>query len=77
MSTCAIPTVSESPTLPVWTTDPAEPCGGRLLGLKSKGAAYRAVKSGHLPTVHVSERRVMVPTAALLTMLGLPVDGAQ
>ena len=65
----AIPVVSEHPTVPVW------PDAGRLLGYKSKSAAYRAAAGGFIPTVQLSERRVAVPTAALRTMLGLPIEG--
>lgn len=42
---------------------------GRLFGL-DRSAAYRAAKQGFLPTVQVSERRWVVPTAALLRLLG-------
>lgn len=51
----------ETPTLPI-------PDAGLYLGL-DRNAAYRAAKSGHLPTVQISERRWVVPTAALLRML--------
>lgn len=50
------------------------PEAGRLLGL-DRSAAYRAAKNGYLPTVQVSERRWVVPTAALRALLALPVDG--
>lgn len=65
-----IPKVSEHPTLRVW------PDAGLLLGYRSKTAAYRAVRSGHIPVVQLSERRWVVPTAALRTMLGLPLEEA-
>lgn len=55
----------DTPTLPI-------PEGGLYLGL-GREASYRAAKSGHLPTVQVSERRWVVPTAALLRLL----DGVQ
>ena len=50
------------------------PEAGAYLGL-NRIASYRAAKAGHLPTVQISERRFKVPTAALRTMLGLPIDG--
>lgn len=46
------------------------PEAGAYLGL-SRLQAYRAAKSGLLPTVQISERRWKVPTAALRKMLGL------
>jgi hypothetical protein len=46
------------------------PVAGALLGL-DRAAAYRAAKRGFLPTVQVSERRWVVPTARLLELLGL------
>lgn len=53
----------EKPTLPI-----AE--AGALLGL-DRSASYRAARSGFLPTLQVSERRWVVPTAALMGLLGL------
>ena len=53
---------SETPTLSI-------PEAGSYFGL-DRNAAYRAAKKGYLPTVQVSERRWVVPTAALLGMLG-------
>lgn len=62
-----IPTVSldplTRPTLPI-------PEAGQYFGL-DRNAAYRAARQGYLPTVQVSERRWVVPTAALLKMLGM------
>lgn len=43
---------------------------GRLLG-PNGSASYRSAKQGFLPTVQVSERRWVVPTATLLRLLGL------
>lgn len=68
MST-TVPLPSERPTLPIW------PDAAEALGITSKAAAYRAAKSGFMPTVRIGERRWVVPTAALRTMLGLPVEG--
>ena len=44
----------------------------KLLGV-SRSAAYRAAASGQLPTLAFG-RRLLVPTAPLLKMLGLPVE---
>ena len=44
----------------------------KLLGV-SRSAAYRAAASGQLPTLAFG-RRLVVPTAPLLKMLGLPVE---
>jgi excisionase family DNA binding protein len=44
----------------------------KLLGV-SRSAAYRAAASGQLPTLAFG-RRLLVPTAPLLRMLGLPVE---
>jgi excisionase family DNA binding protein len=50
---------------------------GRLLGL-SRRSAYRAVERGELPVLRFG-RRLLVPTAKLLVMLGVrpgpPVHG--
>lgn len=45
---------------------------GQVLGL-GRSSAYEAARLGTLPTLRLSERRVVVPTAALRAMLGLPV----
>jgi excisionase family DNA binding protein len=44
----------------------------KLLGV-SRSAAYRAAASGQLPTLAFG-RRLRVPTAPLLRMLGWPVE---
>jgi excisionase family DNA binding protein len=41
----------------------------RLLDI-SRGAAYRAVAAGQIPTIRIG-RRLLVPTARLLEMLGI------
>lgn len=56
-----LPDPEEQPTLTI-------PEAGRMLGL-SRAAAYRAAQTGYLPTIEVSERRRMVPTAALRLLL--------
>ena len=43
-----------------------------LLGM-SRSAIYRAAAAGHLPTLRFG-RRVYVPTARLLAMLGLTAE---
>ncbi|MDP9403840.1 MAG: helix-turn-helix domain-containing protein [Actinomycetota bacterium] len=43
--------------------------GGAILGL-GRSASYEAAKRGELPTIAIGRRRV-VPTARLLTLLGL------
>lgn len=45
-------------------------CAGRLLGI-SRGHAYELARSGGLPTLTLGERRMRVPSAALLRMLAL------
>jgi len=59
-----MPNPASTPTLPIW------PDAGKLLGYQSKSAAYRAAKGGYMPTVRVSERSWVVPTATLMAMLG-------
>jgi excisionase family DNA binding protein len=59
-------------------TNPALPAtisveeAGKLLGL-SRSSAYRAAARGQLPTL-VFGRRLLVPTARLLQMLGVAVE---
>lgn len=45
------------------------PEAGKLLGI-GRDAAYRAAESGELPTLRFG-RRIVVPTAKLLALLGL------
>jgi excisionase family DNA binding protein len=62
-------TVEEALRLPtVITVEEA----GRLLGL-GRSAAYEAVARGELPTIRFG-RRLLVPTARVLAMLGLDVS---
>jgi hypothetical protein len=51
------------------------PEAGRIVGLKSRGAAYAAARSGDIPTIKIGSR-VFVPRAALEKMLGVPVDAS-
>lgn len=46
---------------------------GRILGV-SRRSAYRAAENGELPTLRLG-RRLLVPTARLLALLGIPSDG--
>jgi excisionase family DNA binding protein len=46
---------------------------GKLLGV-SRRAAYRAVHRGDIPSLHIG-RRLLVPTAHLLDLLGLADKG--
>lgn len=41
----------------------------RLMGI-SRGSAYQAARTGEIPTIRVG-RRILVPTARLLAILGL------
>lgn len=45
---------------------------GELLGV-SRRSAYRAASSGELPTIKLG-RRLLVPTAKVLELLGLPAS---
>lgn len=45
---------------------------GEVLGI-SRRSAYRAASAGELPTFKVG-RRLLVPTARLLDLLGLPAE---
>lgn len=55
--------VKGRPTIRVW------PEAGQLLGI-SKDAAYKAAAAGEIPVIRVG-RRLLVPTAELLRMLGV------
>lgn len=46
-----------------------------LLGISVR-SAYKAARTGELPTLRLG-RRVLVPTPKLLEMLGLPPDSVQ
>ena len=50
------------------------PDAGKILGM-APNAAYRAAKSGDIPTIRVGGK-IIVPTAKLRAMLGLPPHGA-
>jgi excisionase family DNA binding protein len=57
--------LDSDPLPPTLTVEQA----GEFLGI-SRSAAYRAVSSGELPSVRIG-RRLLVPTAKLLALLGL------
>lgn len=69
---------STAPRIPLAELDPSTTPtlsiteAGQYLNLE-RNAAYRAAKAGYLPTVQLSERRWVVPTAALKRLL---LDGA-
>src|SRR5680860_1538417 len=46
------------------------PEAANLVGL-GLSAAYEAVRQGRIPAIRVSERRIVVPTAPLLKLLGI------
>lgn len=62
--TLAIPNPKNEPTISVERA-------AQLLGV-SRGSAYKAAAAGDVPTIRVG-RRMLVPTAELLRMLGQPV----
>lgn len=47
---------------------------GEVLGI-SRGSAYRAASTGELPTIKLG-RRLLVPTARLLDLLGMSATQA-
>jgi excisionase family DNA binding protein len=47
---------------------------GQLLGI-SRGTAYEAARTGQLPTLRIG-KRLVVPTAALLRLLGVDPEPA-
>lgn len=59
----SIPNPRVSPTISI-------PRAGSLFGL-NKDQSYRAAKRGTIPTIQISPRRAVVPTAQMLRMLGL------
>lgn len=63
MNHATIPQADDVPFLDI-------PEAGALLGM-SRDSAYRAAREGLLPTVHISRRRKVVPTAALRALFKL------
>lgn len=67
----AVPGLVPDPRVKPWMTVPQ---GGKVFGL-DRAASYNAAKRGDIPTIRIG-RRLFVPTAKLLAMLGLG-SGAQ
>jgi len=67
--------VNESWSLPDPRSRPTitVPEAGKILGL-SRASAYEAAARGDIPTLRIG-RRIVVPTARLLAMLGLDGGG--
>lgn len=63
----SVPDPQTEPTIEVETA-------GQLLGL-GRTAAYDAVRRGDIPSIRIG-RRIVVPTAKVLAMLGLDGDAA-
>ncbi len=59
-----IPDPRTHPTIPVEVA-------GKVMGV-SRGSAYEAARAGVIPTIRIG-RRLVVPTAKLLELLGLDV----
>lgn len=59
-----LPNATERPTLSI-------PEAGEVLGI-SRDLAYRAAARGDIPTVRLGPKRLRVPTAQLLALLGVP-----
>ena len=53
---------------PVTTPTVSVPTAAKVLGI-SRGSGYEAARTGELPTIRLG-RRLVVPTARLLEMLG-------
>ncbi len=71
----APPTIPDPAQMPTLTVDAV----AKLLHV-SRASAYQAVHSGEIPSIRVG-RRILVPTAALLALLGmdggcLPASGS-
>jgi excisionase family DNA binding protein len=62
------------PNLPDPTTEPTIRVdrAGQLLGI-SRATAYEAARSGQIPTLRIG-KRLVVPTAALLRLLGVDTE---
>ena len=68
MNTQSLPDPFTTPTLTV-------PVAGSLIGL-GRSASYEAAERGDIPTIRIG-RRMLVPTAKLLDMLGLGAGAAR
>lgn len=61
--TTVLPDPAKEPTISVERA-------GQLLSI-SRGSAYAAVRSGDIPHIRLGRKRVVVPTAPLLRLLGV------
>jgi excisionase family DNA binding protein len=68
-STTGLPNPTKEPTISVERA-------GQLLGI-SRGTAYDAVHRGEIPSIAIGKRRIVVPTAALLRLLGVEPPAGQ
>lgn len=64
--TSTAPDIDELRRVPTVSVEQA----GRYLGV-SRGFAYAMAREGSLPVIHLGPRRVRVPSAKLLAMLGV------
>jgi len=64
-ATRPLPSPYETPVVTI--TEAAE-----ILGL-SAASAHRSVRSGLIPSVRVSDRRIVIPVAGLYELLGIPM----
>jgi excisionase family DNA binding protein len=62
LTTGLLPDPQTEPTVDV-------PVAAQVLGI-SRATAYEAVRRGEIPAIRLGKRRVVVPTAALLRLLG-------
>lgn len=46
---------------------------GQVIGI-SRGSAYEGVRRGEIPSIRIGHR-VLIPTAALLRLVGIRIDG--
>lgn len=57
--------LKDRPTVAWW------PTAGKALGFRSRSATYRAIERGEIPVIRFGERRIVVPTAELLRLIGV------
>jgi len=62
-----LPDPVQEPTIPI-------PRAGKILKI-SRSSAYEAASRGEIPTIRLG-RRLVVPTAKLLALLGIDTDAA-
>jgi len=66
-SFAALPNPETEPTVSVERA-------GEVIGI-SRGSAYEGVRRGEIPSIRIGHR-VLIPTAALLRLVGIRIDGA-